>query len=73
MTALSDAPARPAEPPDQHLPPVVVAAGILVLFGGLFFFAVTRSELWLDEALSVIRVDGYESHLARRSEIGGRR
>ena len=53
MTALSDAPARPAEPPDQHLPPVVVAAGILVLLGGLFFFAVSRSELWLDEALSV--------------------
>ncbi|HVJ97349.1 MAG TPA: glycosyltransferase family 39 protein, partial [Acidimicrobiia bacterium] len=53
MTALSDAPARPAEPPEQHLPPVVVAAGILVLLGGLFFSAVSRSELWLDEALSV--------------------
>jgi hypothetical protein len=32
-----------------------------------------RKPQFLDEALSVIRVDGYESHLARRSEIGGRR
>jgi uncharacterized membrane protein len=35
------------------LPGVVVAAGVLVLLGGLVFYFWTRSELWLDEALSV--------------------
>src|SRR5579862_3748710 len=55
MTVLSDAPARastaPAEP--GRLPRAKLIAGGAVLVGGLLFFFWTRSNLWLDEALSV--------------------
>jgi len=56
MTVLSDAPARettaspgPAGPPSRA---TVIAVGA-VLAAGLVFFFWTRSDLWLDEALSV--------------------
>jgi hypothetical protein len=55
MTVLSDAPSRassaPAEP--GRLPRAALIAGGAVLVAGLVFFFWTRSDLWLDEALSV--------------------
>ncbi len=56
MTVLSDAPARdstaPAEPGELSHRAKVIAVGA-VLAAGLVFFFWTRSDLWLDEALSV--------------------
>src|SRR5947207_7913413 len=56
MTVLSDAPSRattaPAEPGGLPHRAKVIAVGI-VLVAGLVFFFWTRSDLWLDEALSV--------------------
>jgi hypothetical protein len=56
MTVLSDAPARattaPAEPGGLSTRVKVLASGA-VLVSGLVFFFWTRSDLWLDEALSV--------------------
>jgi mannosyltransferase len=56
MTVLSEAPARattaPAEPGGlTHRAKVIAVSGVLV--AGLVFFFWTRSDLWLDEALSV--------------------
>src|ERR1051325_2259176 len=56
MTVLSEAPARattaPAEPGGlTHRAKVIAGSGVLV--AGLVFFFWTRSDLWLDEALSV--------------------
>jgi len=56
VTALPDAPARDPESPSRPgsgVPRWLVAAGIAVALAGLFFFFYSRSELWLDEALSV--------------------
>ncbi len=56
MTALSDAPAREttasAGTSGRPTRPTVIAIGA-VLLAGLVFFFWTRSDLWLDEALSV--------------------
>ena len=56
MTVVSDAPARattaPAEPGVLPQRAKVIAVSI-VLVAGLVFFFWTRSDLWLDEALSV--------------------
>jgi hypothetical protein len=58
VTALSDAPSRgstsASEPParTQIARPWLVA-GVVVALAGLFFCFFTRSNLWLDEALSV--------------------
>ena len=56
MTVVSDAPARattaPAEPGALPQRAKVIAVSI-VLVAGLVFFFWTRSDLWLDEALSV--------------------
>ena len=56
MTVLSDAPARattaPAEPGGLPHRAKVIAVGV-ALVAGLVFFFWTRSDLWLDEALSV--------------------
>src|SRR4051812_20982434 len=56
MTALSDAPARAstnAEAPGRKPRPATVIAVGAVLLAGLVLFFWTRSDLWLDEALSV--------------------
>jgi mannosyltransferase len=56
VTALSDAPAREptqSSPLPEPRSRLLMAAGIVVLVGGLFFYFYTRSNLWLDEALSV--------------------
>ncbi len=56
MTALSDARSRDTgEVPESRgrVPRVVVVAGVVIGLGALFFFFVTRSDLWLDEALTV--------------------
>ena len=56
MTALSDARSRDTAPdPEPHtgVPRIVVGAGIVIGLGALFFFFVTRSDLWLEEALTV--------------------
>ncbi len=56
MTAVSDARSRDsaaASEPRTRVSRVVVAAGIVIGLGALFFFFVTRSDLWLDEALTV--------------------
>jgi len=60
VTALSDARSRATRvgraagtDPDGPAPRLVLAAGAVVGLGALFFFFVTRSDLWLDEALSV--------------------
>src|SRR6266516_217767 len=56
MTVLSDAPARattaPAEPVGLPHRARVIAVSV-VLLAGLVFFFWTRSDLWLDEALTV--------------------
>jgi len=56
MTVLSDAPARatkaPAEPGGLPRRAKVIAVGAVLAIGLVFFFW-TRSDLWLDEALSV--------------------
>jgi mannosyltransferase len=56
VTALSDAPARDSELPSfdsARLHAVAIAGVVGVLLLALFFFLYTRSEMWLDEALSV--------------------
>jgi hypothetical protein len=56
MTVLSDAPARdttaPADPGGLPHRAKVIAGGAVLVIGLVFFFW-TRSDLWLDEALSV--------------------
>jgi mannosyltransferase len=54
VTLLDDAPARASAAPGRRRPPswVLVAGAVTVAFGvGLFFY--TRSDMWLDEALTV--------------------
>ena len=54
MTLLDDAPARASTAPGGRRPPawVLVAGAVTVAFGiGLFFYS--RSDMWLDEALTV--------------------
>jgi hypothetical protein len=55
VTLVSDAPARGSGPSTGTLgrSPWVIGAFVLVALGGLVCYAYTRSELWLDEALSV--------------------
>jgi hypothetical protein len=56
VTALSDAPARDSEPPSSdsaRLHAIAIAGAVGVLLLALFFFLYTRSQMWLDEALSV--------------------
>jgi hypothetical protein len=56
VTALSDAPARDsAEPSTEPVTasPVLVVVGVVVLLAGLAAYFWTRSDMWLDEALSV--------------------
>ena len=55
MTVLSDAPAREktAAGPEPRPHRAAVIAVSVVLLAGLVFFFWTRSDLWLDEALSV--------------------
>lgn len=56
VTLLSDAPARDPQLPATgtlHRSRWVVAAFAFVIAAGLFFYFWTRSDLWLDEALSV--------------------
>ncbi len=56
MTALSDAPAREptqSSPLPQPRPRLLLGAGAFVAIGALFFYFYTRSDLWLDETLSV--------------------
>ena len=56
VTALSDAPPRDSEPPSSdsaRLHAIAIAGVVGVLLLALFFFLYTRSEMWLDEALSV--------------------
>jgi 4-amino-4-deoxy-L-arabinose transferase-like glycosyltransferase len=60
MKVASEAPARATSPPDGAGPPEdtsparwVVAAAALVIVAGIVLRFATRSDLWLDEALSV--------------------
>ncbi|HWS47095.1 MAG TPA: glycosyltransferase family 39 protein [Acidimicrobiia bacterium] len=56
MTALSAAPTRdPAEPSPERRGPrlLLIGAGVVVAVAGLFFYFTTRSQMWLDEALTV--------------------
>lgn len=56
MTLLSDAPAREPTSPGRSLrgrPTATTFIGAVVLAGGLVSYFWTRSDLWLDEALSV--------------------
>jgi hypothetical protein len=73
VTALSDAPARDPQPPSaehsrRNLVAAISIAGVLV--ASLFFYFYTRSDMWLDEALSVniARLPLHDLHAALKQD-----
>jgi mannosyltransferase len=56
VTVLSDAPTRASRPAPQvsdRRRPLLIAAAIVIGLGGLLLYFACRSDMWLDEALSV--------------------
>ena len=56
MTVLSDAPtraSRPAPHVSDRRRPLLIAPAIVIGLGGLLLYFACRSDMWLDEALSV--------------------
>jgi len=58
VTTLSDAPSRKSGSEEEpqaafHRSPWLIAAGVVVGLAGLALFSYSRSQLWLDEALTV--------------------